>query len=52
VYLADGAAEDWVIYPTTKTTLVHSADSVRRVAWDYQIPLLPGLILGVPVLFD
>lgn len=53
-YLAAGVTSVWVLYPRTRTVMIHRADGVRRLrAADTldEEPALPGFSCGVADLF-
>jgi len=47
VYLNGGAAEVWVIYPRTKTMMVHGVNGAQRISGTYVSPLLAGLTVDL-----
>jgi Uma2 family endonuclease len=53
-YLRSGSKTVWVIFPDSRSVMIHSADSVRELRNDQLIedPLLPGFSAPVSRFFD
>lgn len=44
LYLKHGAAEVWIVYPDTRSILVHKKSAVEKVTGIYQCDLIPVLV--------
>jgi Uma2 family endonuclease len=53
-YLANGSQTVWIVFPDSRSVMVHTADSVRELKADQQIddPLLPGFSTPVSSFFE
>jgi len=53
-YLQGGSKAVWVVFPDSRSVMVHTADSVRELKGNQQIenPLLPGFSTPVSEFFE
>lgn len=53
-YLANGSHTVWVVYPASRSVMVHSGDAARELKGEQHIedPLLPGFSVPVSTFFD
>jgi Uma2 family endonuclease len=53
-YLAAGSRSVWVVYPDSRSVMIHTSDSVRELKADQLIedPLLPGFSVPVSTFFE